>query len=205
MSLWVCVQHHPSRRDLLPELLARLGGQAEVITDPDPDHPVASPLRTYLECLRRAPLEASTILVVQDDTWPCDDFLPRAQAFVDAHPDCLIPFCVTRQGSPGNAVMRALRRDLPEVEIPMGWVPTIALAWPHAAAQAFLAYSSRWDPAYTRGDDGPVGTWRREARWRAVAPVPSLIEHPDRVRSIFRSKEGAAGRNKARVAVRFAS
>ena len=173
--------------------------------DPEPDHRVKSPLRTYLACLRSFPRENAThLLVVQDDTWPCDDFRAKAEAFISAHPEAMCALFMPGSGSPGAAVRRALKRSLTVAELPVTWTPTVALSWPQEAAQSFLDFAQQYDPNITRGDDGPVGTWRLTTRWPVVAPIPSLVQHPDLVESLFRGKGAAkAGRNRARVAACF--
>lgn len=200
MSLAVLVQHHPSRAHLIPALRARLG-DCRVVTDPNPDSPVRSALRCYLECIRQAPRSVSHVLIVQDDAWPCEDWRSLAETFIAAHPDVLVPLFIPGVGAPGAAVRRAVRSHSDEAHIGIGWVPTVALSWPQEAAQSFLRYAEdRYDVERMRGDDGPVGAWRAESRIKCVGPVPSLIEHPDVEFSLFRGKPGRAGANRARVA-----
>lgn len=200
MNLQIVVQHHPSRAELLPPLLARLGG-AEVVTDPDPEHPVASPLRCYLECHRRRSPEATHLLILQDDTWPADDFRARAEQFISEHPDDL---CALFVPGTGCGIKHALRRDLPWVGIRNGWTPTVALAWPQEASESFLAFAEEtYDPYVRRGDDSVVGEWRKRSKWPCAAPLPSLVEHPDLVKSLFRRGKGGTGTNRARKAARF--
>lgn len=163
-----------------------------------------SPLRTYLACLRAFPRENAThLLIVQDDAWPCDDFRPQAEAFIEAHPDAMCALFMPGSGAPGAAVRRALKRSLREATLPITWTPTVALSWPQEAAQSFLGFASQYDPNVTRGDDGPVGHWRLTSRWPVVAPIPSLVQHPDVEPSLFRPGKAARGRNRARIAAAF--
>jgi len=200
VSLAVLVQHHPSRANLIPALRSRLG-DCRVVTDPNPLSPVRSPLRCYLECIRQAPRDTTHILIVQDDAWPCEDWREKAVAFIARYPDVLVPLFIPGVGAPGGAVRRALRSHSDAAVVGIGWVPTVALAWPQEAAHAFLRYAEdRYDVERMRGDDGPVGAWRQVSRIKCIGPVPSLVEHPDTVFSLFRGKPGSSGRNRARVA-----
>lgn len=179
-------------------------GPCTVVLDPEPDHPVRSPLRTYLACLRAFPRGNTHLLIVQDDAWPCDDFRPQAEAFIAEHPESLCALFMPGGGAPGAAVRRALKARETVARLPLTWTPTVALSWPQEAAESFLAYAARYDPDHTRGDDGPVGHWRLATRtWPVVAPIPSLVQHPDVEPSLFRPKAAARGRNRARIAARY--
>lgn len=163
-----------------------------------------SPFRCYLECIRQAPRDASHVLIVQDDAWPCDNFREKAEAFIAEYPDVLVPFFMPGQSTPGGAVRRALKAGEPVARLRSGWVPTVALAWPQEAAQAYLRWAEdRYDVRKQRGDDAPTGAFRLSYRIDCMAPVPSYVEHPDVVDSLFRGKPGKAGANKARVARAF--
>ncbi len=176
-----------------------------MVTDPNPDSRTRSPLRTYLECIRQAP-ECDHLLIVQDDAWPCDGFREKATAFIEQHSDAMCAFFVPGIGSPGGAVKRALKRHETAAMLRTTWIPTVALSWPQEAAQAFLEWAGgQYNTEVQRGDDGPVGKWRRLSGTRCMAAVPSLVQHPDVVDSIFRKKAGRAGANKARVARSFAA
>lgn len=199
MKLSVAVQHHPLRAHLIEPLVARLG-PCEVVTDPDPDSPVRSALRTYLLCLSQTPDEATHRLIVQDDAWPCDDFRARAEAAIAEHPDELTALFVPGVGAPGDAVKLAVRRSQPFTRLPVAWTPTVALSWPAAHARAFVEFAATAFDHRHQGDDGPVGKYRREAAVHCWAPVPSLVEHPDVEPSLFRRMPGQAGRNRARIA-----
>jgi hypothetical protein len=96
-----------------------------------------------------------------------------------------------------------MQRHREVAEIGLGWTPTVALSWPQEASESFLSYCERYDPYVRRGDDGPVGEWRHETRWPCFAPIPSLVEHPDLVKSLFRAGKGGTGLNRARKAAAF--
>jgi hypothetical protein len=202
VNVSVAVQHHPARAHLIDRLVERLGG-AEVVTDPDPDG-VRSPYRTYVEALRRTPPGATHRLIVQDDAEPADGFRPRMLDAVATHPDRLVALFVP--GSPPHraAVLRAQKAGQSWVTLPPTWVPTVALCWPVEMVALFLAWADTKYPDGTKrmGDDGPVGKWAQTIRTRAVAPIPSLVQHPDVEPSLI-GRRAAGGANRARVAVAF--
>lgn len=202
MRVAVAVQHHPSRAELIPPLLERLGGPVDVVADPDPDGR-PSALRTYLPCLTGHPASATHVVVVQDDAWPCEAFLERAGAALAARPDALVAFSVQGAGTPGRAVLAAHRRGESWARLPAqkrGWVPTIALGWPVDHAAAFVAFALDRYPTDYQGDDAPVGAYAYQRRVEVWATVPSLVEHPDVVPSLIPGRRASAGRNRARVA-----
>ena len=48
-----------------------------------------------------------------------------------------------------------------------------------------------------------LGRWHRETRVRVLVAVPSIVQHPDDVRSLIGNGVGAHGRNPARTALFF--
>lgn len=197
----VAIQHHPSREHLVGPLLDALGG-AEVVTDPDPTG-VRSPLRTYLEALRRTPPDATHRLVVQDDALPCRGFPVRMGLLVAERPDVLMPLFLPGAAPHRRVVLLASKAGERWATLDPTWIPTVALVWPVEMAVRFLAWADETlDPEKRHGDDGPVGRWAARSRVRAVGPVPSIVQHPDVEPSTIGRRAGA-GRNRARVAARF--
>lgn len=203
MNVSVAIQHHPARAHLVDTLAARLGA-AEIVTDPDPDGP-RSPYRTYTEALRRTPDWATHRLIVQDDAQVVDGFPDRMRALLDEHPDRLVAFFVPGAPPHRAAVRRALADGQRWVTLPPTWIPTVALCWPVDLIPSFLQWGlERWPEGVARaGDDGPVGKWAARAGVRAVAPVPSLVQHPDVEPSLI-GRRAQAGANRARVAADYA-
>ena len=205
MNVAVLVQHHPERAALIEPLLRRLPRSAIVIPDPDPGSAVRSALRTYRACLEAIPERATHALVIQDDAWPCDRFPSRLRAAVAEHPDALLALFMPGSGAHHGAVTRAAKQGLPWTRVPPTWTPTVALVWTADRARQFLTWldDNRYDPHNRhRGDDGPVGKFVARNRLRVMAPVPSLVQHPDVVPSLI-GRRHAAGRNRARVASLF--
>lgn len=199
----VAVQHHPDRAHLIPRLVERLGGQADVVEDPDPDN--GSPLRTYLECLRRTPEWATHRLVVQDDTHPGDGFPEKLLKAITDKPDGLICFFAPGIAPHRAKMIRATMAGHPYAPLRAMWIPTVATCWPVGLARDFTVWADEKfpDDGTRKGDDGPVGKWANERRNVEVwATVPSIVEHPDIEPSLIGRKAGA-GHNRGRVAAFF--
>lgn len=202
LTVDVAVQHHPDRADLVERLLRAFDAPPRVVTDPDPDSPVRSALRTYVACLESVAADATHLLVIQDDAVVCDRFTERMHAAVAEHPDALVPLFVPGVGAHRTAVLQAQRRGERWARLPHMWTPTVATVWPVARAAEFLAWLTehRYDPhGRHRGDDGPVGKWVQRSRVAVWAPVPSLVQHPDDTPSLIGRRAGY-GRNRSRVA-----
>lgn len=201
MNVSAVVQHHPARAHLIPALLRSLG-TTEVVEDPKPDD--GSPLRTYLECLRRTPATATHRLIVQDDALLCENFPSRMLAALLERPHGLVAFFVPGAPPHRAAVLRAEIAGDTWVRLPPTWVPTVALCWPVPLIGPFLEWATAEYPEgdRRRGDDGPVGKWANRVREQVLAPIPSLVQHPDVVPSLI-GRKASAGGNKARVAARY--
>ena len=173
------------------------------MTDPEPEGK-RSPLRTYLECLRRTPADATHRLIVQDDTRPVRDFHARASAALERAPEGLTAFYVSGAFPQRTKQMRkAIADGEPFIRLwKPGYVPTVATAWTPALIEAFL----EWLPSYyfpnpTR-DDGAVGTWAKKAGILTHATAPCLVQHPDEEPALM-GRRPRAGANRARVAAVF--
>lgn len=203
VRLSVAIQHHPSRADLLPELLARLEPlQVEVVTDPDPDGQ-PNPWRCYQECLRRTPDWCTHRLIVQDDTQPAEHFAEAALAALEARPDKPIAFFVG--GLPGDAcaaIRQASKAGQRWANLsPWSWFPAVASCWPALTVSRLLAWAAeaRVSPYLTRADDAVLAKFLQQERIWPLATVPSLVEHPDVVASTI-GRRARAGNDRGRVA-----
>lgn len=195
------IQHHPSRAHLIEPLLALLG-DAEVVTDPDPDNRYRSPWRTYRRCLEAPPAGVTHVLVLQDDTLPCRDLQAVCERV--ARPE---PLCLFLGGAPQRAARdarEALRRGERLMPLPIHeWVPVVAVLWPVEKAQALLEWAGEnklpGDPM-PRSDDAIVGRWARKTQQQIWTTIPSLVQHPDTEASSIGRGKARAGRNPWRVA-----
>lgn len=195
------VQHHPARAHLLPALLERLPAGTKVVTDPEPDG-IPNPLRTYRECLRQIPEDATHALIVQDDATPHPDFPTVIERCVAARPDRIICFFVATHPPQGARRMleAASRGDSWSELISTEFLPVVATCWPAPLAREFLVWCERLIAQHKRSDDGAAGRWIRQQSIRPVATVPCLVQHPDVETSLI-GKRAMAGANRARVAL----
>lgn len=181
MTIWVRVQAHPSRRDLLPHLLERLEPlpvEIRVHESIPPD-----PWAGYRECLKNLP-DCSHILIIQDDALPCAHFPVALRQVAERHPST--PVCLFLGGAPSSTAAQARRawnknrRYTPLLNT--NFVPLVAVLWPRDKAEAFLEWSRT--AKTTRADDGNAGKWMSRTKQPFLCTVPSLVEHNDFVPSV---------------------
>jgi len=177
-----------------------------VVSDPEPDGP-PSAIRTYIECLREIPPEATHRLVVQDDAQPHPEFRARAERALRERQEPLVAFFVPGMGLHGRHLKQAAKEQRDWIELPRAanWVPTVALAWPRELAEAFVPFAEEHVARraarrmHTMGDDPVVGSFARAHGLTVWATVPCLVEHPDTVPSLIRGRN-YEGTNPARRA-----
>jgi hypothetical protein len=201
VTLWVRVQAHPSRRDLLPDLLDRLSPLPVEVRQHSSVPP--DPWAGYVECLKNLP-ECSHILIIQDDAIPCENF-PDALALV-AHRHPHTPVCLFLGGAPSSTAAQARRawnkgkRYTPLLNTT--FVPLVATLWPREVAQAFLEWART--AKTTRADDGNAAKFMRHTKQPFMVTVPSLVEHNDYVESVKGGRQHVFGKEAWRQAVLLA-
>ncbi len=190
------VQHHPSRAGLLTELLPRLDGlDPQVITDPGGGR--RSTWRTHRMCLESIPDDATHLLCVQDDGWPCENFAARVHNVIEAKPDRIVALFVSGIGHLARAVNIARKQRSAWLELPpMTYVPLVAVVYPADVARSIPEFADAKKLTVGRADDAVVGQFCRARRMTACAVLPSLVEHRDEVESVMLmpSGRGAAHR-----------
>jgi hypothetical protein len=201
VTLWVRVQAHPSRRDLLPDLLERLHPLPVEVRQHSSIPP--NPWAGYVECLKNLP-ECSHILIIQDDAIPCQNFPEALVQVARSHPHT--PVCLFLGGAPSSTAAQARRawnkglRYTPLLN--SSFVPLVAVLWPREKAQAFLEWSRT--ARITRADDGNAAKWMKRARQPFICTVPSLVEHNDFVESVKGGRVHTPGKEAWRQAVLLA-
>lgn len=177
------VQHHPSRASLLDALLTRLDGlDPEVI--PDPGGRQRSTWRTHRACLESLPDDASHLLVLQDDAWPCDNFAASVRAAIAEKPERII--CLFMSGaSILNRRMNIARKAGERwMEFPQTtYIPLVAVVYPAEVARQIPAFADKKKIPVSRVDDAVVGMFCRAHRLTATVTVPSLVQHRDDIDS----------------------
>lgn len=180
----VRIQHHPSRAARAAALIQAIGA-GTLIPDPDPAGQ-RNTWRVYRECLVH-PTTATHIAVIQDDAIPLTprlaDLLPRLAS--PTRVSSLI--CLGVPVRAMRAVHQASDRGEHWAIFPRGdWVCAIALIWPVALAERFVAWVDSRPKAPMRSDDGLIGAWLKSNRDvpEVRCAVPNVIEHPDDIASI---------------------
>lgn len=207
----LAIQTHPNRSEMAQELLGCLSGRAELVVDPDPHGSPASPWRTYRLALERgldAPAGTTHRLILQDDVMVCDYFVEGVEAAAASQPGEILVFFVA--GTPPEHVRAfdtAYDRGLSWAVLDLArlWLPVVATAWPIDRIDPLLRWVDRqsWPAAFV-ADDEIAGRFLRDIQTRALAAVPSLVEHPDTVYSIASSgRRDRQGLDPGRVARRW--
>ena len=199
LPIQYAIQHHPSRAHLLPALLAALP-DAQVIQDPGAHESRRSPWRAYQACLHALEADADSLCILQDDSEPCLDFGETLGLVVARHPTVPVALFVPGVGMHRRKILDACARDSRYAELPYRntFVPAVAVVWPRACVESILAWAAT-HPSDRTADDGVLGAWAEASGTRVLATVPSLVEHPDRERSLV-GKTALQGRNPARCA-----
>lgn len=186
----VAVQHHPSRTESLNRLLSTTEVDA-VVVDPDPGGR-SSAWRTYRECLRWLPSDASHLLILQDDVIACPGLRRAAEAAAQARPGRLISFWQGRAPSDtARRLVAASQAGAPFCEVERKrWINTVALMWPAPLVAPFVEWADQL-PGHWRADDSIVGEWAGMVNdYGCLVTVPSLVEHLDDVRSLVGAYQG---------------
>lgn len=161
-----------------------------MVTDPGATESQRSPWRCYRACLETFLLPryktASHLLLIQDDAEVCRDFavaVTRVTAARPAHPLCLF---VPGVGANHRRILDACYQENRWAELdPNAWVPVVATVWPRDHVRRILEFAAAKNYAPSRSaDDAIIGDYCREEGVTVLAPVPSLVEHPDRVDSL---------------------
>jgi hypothetical protein len=202
MTIWIRIQSHPSRRDLLPDLLERLEPlpvEIRVHESIPPD-----PWAGYRQCLKDIP-ECSHLLILQDDALPCTNFPEALRQVAERHPD--VPVCLFLGGAPSSTAAQARRamvkgrRYTPLLN--SSFVPLVCTLWPKRCAEAFLDWSR--SSKTTRADDGNAARFMKATKTPFLVSVPSLVEHDDGQPSVKGGRTHTPWKESWRRAVLLAS
>ena len=149
----------------------------------------ANPWVNYRRCLENIG-DHQHVLVIQDDTLPCRNFAAALPRFAMDIPVCLFLPNLPMQTRP--YARQAIQAGDHWVELRLAdFVPAVATLWPAEKITEFLAWYDRRKARRRRtpvqeSDDGNCGDWMRATRQSVVACLPSLVEHPDDVISLWR-------------------
>ena len=197
------VQHHPSRADLLPDLLEKLAPlQVEVVADSGPD---MNPWRGYQKCLTDIP-DCSHLLIIQEDAIPCMNFAAALERVAKANPNnTVVLFLGGLPKKTGMDALKALKRGVHYSPVWFrDFMPVVAVLWPKAKAEHFLewAKTEKFPGAFPRSDDAVAGRWMLRNKEQVFVTIPSLVQHPD-THSIIHPNRAKSGADKGRVALLY--
>lgn len=145
-------------------------------------------------------------MVIQDDAVVCKNFIPALEHFVSLIPDA--PICLFAPGLAMKTLRQLQRKRLDAASgifLPLhrqDFMPVVGVLWPRHKAEHFLRWS---DTARLpgmpnpRSDDAVAGHWARVTNQRVYVCLPSLVEHPDDVKSVVANLY-TARQSKARTA-----
>src|SRR5262245_41360451 len=135
------VQHAAGREGVLDRLLPLLPPAVEVITDEGAREKL-SPWRGYRRCFEDLPLDASHVVIVQDDARACRNFGQRLEQAVDEKPNDVISLFVG--GLPGRTrknFLEAQGRGERWSQINFQEIHhVVCLCWPISLAKQFIEW-----------------------------------------------------------------
>lgn len=194
-TLSVAVAAHPKRRDMVDELLTRLGHDAWAVMDNHDDE-----WDTHKRAWQSWRTKMATHhLVLQDDALPCPDLLPAVETAVDNLPENSVVSLYFGNAKNHPKIKRAVERA---DEHDAAWIITPGTWWgvgiiiPTNLIPGMLDYCTKRREVYDRRlsiwcEHGPGGPYP------VYSPWPSLVDHLD-VDSLVRP-----GRPPGRRAYRF--
>ena len=192
------VQHHPSRADLIPDLLKALEPLYVEVSQHSSIPP--DPWAGYRQCLSNLP-DCSHVLIVQDDAQPVLNFAPAVEKIAESHPDT--PVCLFLGGAPASTAVLASRGMLKNRRyVPLlntSFVPLVACLWPRKVAEAFLEWGRH--NKTTRADDGNAAKFMRRTKQPFLVTLPSLVEHNDYVPTVKGGRDHVYGKEAWRHAL----
>ncbi|MFJ7955777.1 hypothetical protein ACIQ62_05725 [Streptomyces sp. NPDC096319] len=174
--LSVTVMTHPARSAMASGLVALLGGEVTVVTDPEPGG-APNPLRTSVEAWAAFEEGATHHLVLQDDVVPSEDLLTVARAAAVRFPRSAVAFYANWDGPDGSAVRLGALAGAGWVEaIDEIYTPTLALMLPVEHAARFSEEARPIVPK-RREDDAVMLDYLERHHVPVVVSIPNLIEH----------------------------
>lgn len=180
MRVFVRVQHHPSRADLIPALLERLHPLPVEVVKHASRPP--SPWGGYKCCLSDLPA-CTHVAILQDDTQPALNFPAALRVIAEENPDVPVILFHSRQPAAcARQVQVAHRRGQRYTDFIGGnFMPVVAVLWPVEKAAELLAFGEEYERNVPRrshrSDDQMAGTWIRRTGQRVLIAVPSIVEH----------------------------
>jgi hypothetical protein len=166
-----------------------------------------NPWLGYRRCLSDLP-DSSYLLVLQEDTLPCQNFAAVLDWIVAREPRVpVVLFLAYLPRRIATLALRAANKRERYVDTQLrinDFMPIVAVLWPTEKAREFMEWTAanpnRLGHPHPRSDDGVAGRWCALTKQTVRFTVPSLVEHPDLEPSLI-GRKPAWGKDKSRVAL----
>lgn len=137
------------------------------------------------------PSDASHLLVLQDDAWPCENFAAAARAAIEERPEAILVFFLPGFGHVVRPVQQArLKGERWLAWRPRAFVPLVAVVYPARFPREIVAFSEVKKVHLGRADDAVVGGFVRAHKVPVWATLPCLVEHRDELPSVMGMRHG---------------
>lgn len=202
MNLACRIQHHPSRAHLIPTLTERLDGLDPIVVE-DPGGRDKGTWRSHRACLESLPDDATHLLVVQDDSIPCDGFAAKIRACIEEHPSAIIAAFTPGVGHLLRQFWQAQKRGDRYLTLPPNntFVPVLCTVYPRHHAEEIPRFTAARRMSVGRADDGVVSTYARANRVPVLLTVPCLCDHDDSIPSIMGMPHGRGHSHRVAAAI----
>lgn len=175
------IQGHPARRHLHSELVSSLVPLLTEVVLHESQPP--SPWGGYVRCLSDLPSYADHLLVLQDDSHVCHNFVAAVEKIATSNPDVpVVLYLAKMPRAVSSRALRAMKKNERYITMSRApFVPIVCVLWPKAKAEEFLVWATSGVvlPGHPnpRSDDGIVAAWMKATRQEIRVAVPSLAEH----------------------------
>jgi hypothetical protein len=173
--LHVAITTHPKRTDFIPPLLRQLdaGDNVSVFTDLWGDGQWAN----MQVSLRTASRRASYVLSMQDDVWPCDNFLAGVTVATQALTVYKTAPWLACFYYSTNLVQKALDRGHSWARVD-GHFSGLALVIPSDLVEQMISWiNARWSGEIRHKGDSRLATYCVAHAMPVYVSAPSLVEH----------------------------
>lgn len=169
-----------------------------------------NPWQGYRKALSGLPDADSHVCVLQDDVRVCQNFPQVIERIAAANPDVPVGLFLSRLPiRVSSLALKAAKRRECYVNAHFRtneFCPVVGVLWPIHKAREFMNWADenprRLGHHAPRSDDGVLGRWCAITKQTVRFTVPSLVQHPDEVKSTIGRKEHW-GRDKGRVALLY--
>lgn len=176
------IQHHESRRDLIPPLLEVIPS-ATVAVDPEPDTNLNWPTARIAWSSYRT--DATHHCVLEDDAVPCRHFVQALEAAVEARPTSPILLWANTK-----RMREAYDRGDSWIRAAAKWHGSVGVVMPRGWIEAFIEYGDGEQFGGRPSVDWRMRLFFQSIRQRPFITVPNLVQHGAPAESILWRRGG---------------